>query len=390
MEKKIIFFIALLLCATNALAEDIDTTMFTEFGFKGKVKTVTCFYSKEDFGDIVKKSDTAYSISFDETGKLLGTDFIAKKRYIRYIYEQGKMKSTLIFHKDYYYNHYHQYNDYHWTLDDSIVFLYNTNGDLIEKKYYQPSYDDDDSVLMVTKFKYDANNKLIETNEYYSDTRYGTNKYLFEYNIKGQLVRKQKYYYSGNSYEGPRKVYDSSFVYSTSGKIIRDSSYNFVYGKGYLWQVEHKYSYDEIGRLIKVDYNFYTDYWWPEKGVTKKQILPRQKKEYSYDTRGNILFVKEFDYDYKNPFNLKEPDKLKGIYKTKEINFLYNNEKRTQIIVTLYDRDYLGESVKMKPKRKIVFSCDVYGNWTEKKVYEIQDGVEFFKEGIIREISYYE
>ena len=85
-----------------------------------------------------------------------------------------------------------------------------------------------------------------------------TYRTIYNYNAKGQLERKQRlqyYDYWGDvGYE-----YDSSFVFGASGKIIRDSCnyYQDSYNK-IIRQVAHKYSYDENGRLKKVDYEFYT------------------------------------------------------------------------------------------------------------------------------------
>lgn len=389
MEKKIIFFIALLLCATNALAEDIDTTMFTEFGFKGKVKTVTCFYSKEDFGDIVKDKDAIYSFSYDNLGNLKETrsgGYNCVSRY--YIYEGNKLTQILISHLGYIDSTIKSYN-----LTDSISLKYDDKGNLVEKEFFSIKYYYVERVDVikyeVIKYKYNASNRITEKNEYRAD---GTLRYrtIYNYNAKGQLERKQRFDYWGDvGYE-----YDSSFVFGASGKIIRDSCnyYQDSYNK-IIRQVAHKYSYDENGRLKKVDYEFYTNNWWPEKGVKKTQILPKRKTEYTYNASGSVSVVKEFKYDYLFPglLNLKEPDKLNGVYKTKETNFLYNNGKRIQIIVTFYDRvDYLSKSLEIKPTEKVLYNCDMYGNWTEKRVFVIKDGIEFFKEGVIREISYYE
>ena len=376
--KKIIICFVLWLCTISAFADENDTTQFTEFGFKGKVKNVTCFYSKDSFGDIVRTFDTAYSISFDETGKLLETNNHRDKQMLC-LYEQGKLiyitKSSNLYYDN-----------------DSIIFQYNDLDLLekIEKWNYQSE------LREITKYKYNASNRITEKNEYKAD---GTLTYrtIYNYNAKGQLEREQRLHYYDYWGDGKtiqvRYEYDSSFVYGASGKIIRDScNYQDSYNK-LIRQVAHKYSYDENGRLKKVDYEFYTNNWWPEKGVKKTQILPKRKTEYSYNASGSVSVVKEFKYDYLFPglLNLKEPDKLNGVYKTKETNFLYNNGKRIQIIVTFYDRvDYLSKSLEIKPTEKVLYNCDMYGNWTEKRVFVIKDGLEFFKTGIDREITYFE
>lgn len=168
MEKKIIFFIALLLCVTNALAEDIDTTMFTEFGFKGKVKTVTCFYSKEEFGDIVKDKDAIYSFSYDNLGNLKETrsGYNHVSRY--YIYEGNKLTQILISHLGYIDSTIKSYN-----LTDSISLKYDDKGNLVEKEFFSIKYYYVERVDVikyeVIKYKYNASNRITEKNEYKAD-----------------------------------------------------------------------------------------------------------------------------------------------------------------------------------------------------------------------------
>lgn len=383
MEKKIIFFIALLLCATNALAEDIDTTMFTEFGFKGKVKTVTCFYSKEDFGDIVKDKDAIYSFSYDNLGNLKETRsgrYNCVSRY--YIYEGNKLTQILISHLELEYidSTIKSYN-----LTDSISLKYDDKGNLVEKEFFSiRDYHDEVVVIKykVIKYKYNGNNKLIE-DKLYNENGSLVYTTIYKYDTNGLLIKEKRIYASD-----PYDSYDYSYVYGTSKKIIRDSC---SFGTSEM-ELNHRYSYDESGRLKKVDYNFYLDKWWPEGGKEKTQYLPRKKVEYTYNTAGEYLSIKYFNYDYPINWNLHVPDKCNGTYKTEDLTYVYNNDNNiTSQIHTEY-RQKSPYNLEIIPERKIItkYTYDSYGNWIEKRVYEIKDEIEFFKEGVIREISYYE
>ncbi|MBR4116317.1 MAG: hypothetical protein IKK40_09925 [Bacteroidales bacterium] len=397
MEKKIIFFIALLLCATNALAEDIDTTMFTEFGFKGKVKTVTCFYSKEDFGDIVKDKDAIYSFSYDNLGNLKETrsGYNHVSRY--YIYEGNKLTQILISDLEYINSTIKSYD-----LTDSISLKYDDKGNLIEKNFFSIIYhtgvgvnkpDNIYSIEVVKEsvinYKYNENNKLIEDKLY---DKNGSLVYttIYKYDTNGLLIKEKRIYAPDHHSHDYEDEYDYSYVYGTSKKIIRDSCF-----LGSLMGLDHRYSYDESSRLKKIDYNFYLNKWTPEGGKEKTQYLPRQKVEYTYNTAGEYLSIKYFNYNYPTNWNWRVPDKCNGTYKTDDFNYVYNNSNNiTSRIHTEYRRKSPNNNndLEIIPKSKIItkYTYDSYGNWIEKRVYEIKDGIEFFKEGVIREISYYE
>ena len=399
MEKKIIFFIALLLCATNALAEDIDTTIFTEFGFKGKVKTVTCFYSKEEFGDIVKDKDAIYTFSYDNLGNLKETRRNYVSRY--YIYEGSKLTQILSSHSEDINSIIKSYD-----LTDSISLKYDDKGNLIETDFFSIHYDlrsdewgkTPDNIFrieaikdFVIKYKYNENNKRIEDKLY---DKNGSLVYttIYKYDTNGLLIKEKRIYastpYHYHTYEDE---YDYSYVYGTSKKIIRDSC-SFGASK---MELNHRYSYDESGRLKKIDYNFYLDKWTPEGGKEKTQYLPRKKVEYTYNTAGEYLSIKHFNYNYPTNWNWRVPDKCNGTYMTEDLTYVYNNGNNiTSKIHTEYSRKFPDNvnNLEIIPERKIItkYTYDSYGNWIEKRVYEIKDGIEFFKEGIIREISYYE
>ncbi|MBO4777663.1 MAG: hypothetical protein J5588_04140 [Bacteroidales bacterium] len=398
MEKKINFFIALLLCATNALAEDVDTTQFTEFGFKGKVKTVTCFYSKEDFGDIVKDKDAIYTFSYDNLGNLKETRSGGDNCVSRYyIYEGNKLTQILISHLGYINSTIKSYN-----LTDSISLKYDDKGNLIEKDFFSIEYHlsrdwgtipDDISWIetikdFVIKYKYNENNKLIEDKLY---NKNGSLVYttIYKYDTNGLLI-KEKRTYASDPYRYEDE-YDYSYVYGTSKKITRDSC---SYGKSKM-QLDHRYNYDESGRLKKVDYNFYMDTWTPEGGKEKTQFLPRKKVEYTYNTVGNCLSINYFNYNYLINWNWHVPDKCSGTYKTEDITYAYNNDNNiTSSIKTEYRRKFPNNDNNMEIilERKFItrYTYDSYGNWIEKRIFEIKDGLEFFQGGIIRDITYYE
>ncbi len=381
MEKKIIFFIALLLCATNALAEEIDTTIFTQFGFKGKVKTVTCFYSKEEFGDIVKDKDAIYTFSYDNLGNLKETrsgGYNCVSRY--YIYEGNKLTQILTSHPEDINSTIKSYD-----LTDSISLKYDDKGNLVEKEFFsyifydrwESKTPDNISKDFVKKYKYNENNKLIEDKLY---NRNGSLVYttIYKYDTNGLLIKEKRIY--AVNYEDE---YDYSYVYGTSKKIIRDSC-SFGASK---MELNHRYSYDESGRLKKIDYNFYLNKWTPEGGKEKTQYLPQKKVEYTYNTAGEYLSINYFNYNYPMNFNRHVPDKCNGTYKTDDFTYVYNNGNNiTSRIHTEYNL------ISNLPERKIItkYTYDSYGNWIEKRIYEIKNGIEFFKEGIIREISYYE
>ena len=372
MEKKINFFIALLLCATIALAEDVDTTQFTEFGFKGKVKTVTCFYSKEDFGDIVKIQDTIYSFTYDDMGNLLEQQ--EKKNYFKiytyYTYDKNRLTTVLSYKRGYYDN---------YDNIDSTSLNYNENNKIQKKEtyvsYYEKAINYDDSLIWkksnVKVFNYNGD-KLIEEKNYNSEGSL-TYNISYKYDNRGYLVNKKEINASGYV------IFDSSFVYGTTGKIIRDSCVVYENYK-YKRLLANKYTYDERGRIKKIDYGFRIYDYWPEgvNGPKKTQTLPRNKYEYIYNTNGNIQTIQRYTYEYRSSrvFNMKDPDKLEGIYKSEETSFKYNNGITSQI-------------TKTTSWRKTIYTCDSYGNWIEKRVYKVNDGVDFFEEGIIREITYY-
>ncbi|MBP5722410.1 MAG: hypothetical protein J6X18_02345, partial [Bacteroidales bacterium] len=195
MEKKIIFFIALLLCATNALAEEIDTTIFTQFGFKGKVKTVTCFYSKEEFGDIVKDKDAIYTFSYDNLGNLKETRSGGDNCVSRYyIYEGNKLTQILISHSEDINSIIKSYD-----LTDSISLKYDDKGNLVEKEFFsyifydrwESKTPDNISKDFVKKYKYNENDKLIEDKLY---NRNGSLVYttIYKYDTNGLLIKEKR------------------------------------------------------------------------------------------------------------------------------------------------------------------------------------------------------
>lgn len=159
-------------------------------------------------------------------------------------------------------------------------------------------------------------------------------------------------------------------------------------------ELNHRYSYDESGRLKKVDYDFFLDKWWPEGGKEKTQYLPQKKVEYTYNTAGEYLSIKYFNYDYSINWNVHVPDKCNGTYKTEDLTYVYNNDNNitSQIHTEYRQKSPYNHNLEIIPERKIItkYTYDSYGNWIEKRVYEIKDEIEFFKEGVIREISYYE
>lgn len=385
MEKKIIFFIALLLCATNALAEDIDTTIFTEFGFKGKVKTVTCFYSKEEFGDIVKDKDAIYTFSYDNLGNLKET----RRNYVScyYIYEGNKLTQILISHSEDINSTIKSYD-----LTDSISLKYDDKGNLVEKEFFSIEYYYVERVdvikYKVIKYKYNENNKLIE-DKLYNENGSLVYTTIYKYDTNGLLIKEKRIY--GSAPVNYEDEYDYSYVYGTSKKIIRDSC-SFGTSK---MELNHRYSYDESGRLKKVDYNFYLDKWWPEGGKEKTQYLPQKKVEYTYNTAGEYLSIKYFNYDYPINWNLHVQDKCNGTYKTEDLTYAYNNDNNiTSSIKTEYRRKFPNNDNNMEIilERKFItrYTYDSYGNWIEKRIFEIKDGLEFFQGGIIRDITYYE
>lgn len=165
--------------------------------------------------------------------------------------------------------------------------------------------DSQDPISIVEEYEYDVNGKISKVSSplYDNGTIVGTNKYdLYEYNSSGQLIKIMNYNSNINSPTGFINLKNTSYIYSTDGKKIKEtidyplggiSEYSdFEYIDGLLFKIK-EYSQNKL--------ESYTENQYDKSGKVIKETLyafDDQCISYTIHSYTGLLQTKSDLYDY--------------------------------------------------------------------------------------------
>ncbi len=255
-----------------------------------KMVTVTKYYLSDKFGELVKgSSQYTMSYEFNQQGDVIsymysdthwGDSYSAMVRVWKYNSE-GKVKDLSIYYRDNLGE-----NNENSVLKQKDIYTYDSSGNLIELA----RYDDDGSLEEKTILRYDANGNAIEKSRFNS-SGYAESRRFFKYDTNGNIIEeldvnsgsnyKYKYDSWGNRIEvgwystaTERVVNRYEYEYNSNGDMIRFSEYRS--DNSLRREDRYSYVYDSAGnRIEKAKY-------YQEGPLDRKYV-------WKYDTVGNVV-----------------------------------------------------------------------------------------------------
>ena len=210
-----------------------------------------------------------------------------------------------------------------------------------------------DSAQLDSELIFNEKGQIIEKNSYSYDGSLA-NKFIFEYDATGSLLKFNVYHPEG----AVKKTW--TYQYSENDQLIERNYYT----KGsltYTW----RYQYDDQGNQIEINYH-------KGNGLlihstrSKYDALHNEVETNRYDLNGNLMF--RWRYRYDDHRNKIEESTYSGERITKQITWVYDSYNN---VVEEQSTYWYGKNDVVKKKIKFEYIYDLKGNWTTK--YQVKN-----------------
>lgn len=246
---------------------------------------------------------------------------------------------------------------------EKYTYEYDSKGNKIKKKFYTP----DGNLNTIYSYKYDDNNNIIEESISFPNGHLG-NKYTYKYDKNGNLIEYKNHL--GNTFN---RV--TIFLYDENGNLIEETLNDPDGNLINKWTKE----YDEKGKLIKSVY-YYSSGKIDNKKVYKYDTNNNLTEEIITDSNNNVLGEEYHKYD-ENGRKIEVKMNLPS-YGGMKVKSFYKYDDKGNLIEQIDNTSMGFEKKKITTK----FEYDEYKNWIKTTYFKknkpygiIERSIEYYK-----------
>jgi len=142
--------------------------------------------------------------------------------------------------------------------EEKYIYQYDANENNTRLELYKiASYSKDETIETIWLYEFSSNKQILESKKYNANGKM-TDSYKYKYDLKGNLISREKYGNSSTSYNMELKE-QSLFAYDTKNNI---SSENITYTGSKSHSCWYKYIYNSTGTIKQItkQNSYYTEY----------------------------------------------------------------------------------------------------------------------------------